>query len=100
MLIINKDQFKIGDLNINTNQILKSVNDTNKYLFDLSMQFKNLNIDLIESLGNRNLSGTIGEIFKYFLVSEFKMFKMKNVRSVPKCVMYHIVYKILRILPK
>ncbi|MDM0800979.1 hypothetical protein QTI34_10850 [Clostridium perfringens] len=51
---------------IATNDILKSIVDTNNYLIKTTSSFNTLGFDLLSALNQRNISGTIGEIFKHF----------------------------------
>ncbi|AMM95766.1 hypothetical protein UP17_25345 (plasmid) [Peribacillus simplex] len=70
--IIKNKTIKIGkDLPpIDSNDIINAVKETNEYILTLTNLFKNVEFDLFEALGQRNLSGLIGEIFSVFLAKK------------------------------
>jgi hypothetical protein len=63
-------------IEINSKKLLSAVVSSNNYIHEILYKFNELNIDFLESLGQRNLSGVIGEIFKHFLVRELKEFML------------------------
>ncbi len=56
-----------NEMNISLSMIKSAVRETNTYLSKLSNIFEELNFDLFGILGQRNLSGFIGEVFSHFL---------------------------------
>lgn len=71
--IINTDPI-IANHNLNTELILEVVVEANNYIIELNKLFKEIDFDLFEALGQRNLSGVIGEIFSRFFVNKFNDF--------------------------
>lgn len=73
---ISKKGIKIGDIEISTEIILKAAIQTNSYLFSLDKECKKLKVNFFQALGQRNLSGFIGEVYKSFFADEFEIIKM------------------------
>lgn len=74
---ICKNNFKIKNtIQISTDSVLKAIIDTNNYLDSLNQECKKLNINFFHALGQRNLSGFIGEVYKSFLDDTLKIIKM------------------------
>lgn len=58
---------QIGELSLSSADLIKAANDTNEYIIKLVSTFNDLGFDLFYSLGQRNISGFIGEIYKHIL---------------------------------
>lgn len=63
-----------NDTKISVDTIIQCINATNLYINELVELFGSLNFDLFEVLGQRNLSGVIGEIFSRFFCQHYKNF--------------------------
>lgn len=61
-----QDTFNSGSETIDTKHIINALDQTNIYISELCNLFLELNFDLFEVLGQRNLSGVIGEIYSRF----------------------------------
>lgn len=57
---------KYDDSTIDIQSILQSIVDTNNYIIKSYDLFDSISFDLFSALNQRNISGTIGEIFKQF----------------------------------
>ncbi|SFQ37362.1 hypothetical protein SAMN05421670_1811 [Psychrobacillus psychrotolerans] len=70
--VITNKSLPIGDgkPDIEIQDVIDAVSETNNYLLTLSELFIELDFDLFEVLGQRNLSGLIGEIFSVFLAKK------------------------------
>lgn len=64
--ILTRKSIEYDSTSIDTSLILKAVVDTNNYLIQSSKLFNSVGFDLFSALNQRNISGTIGEIFKHF----------------------------------
>ncbi|WP_374718213.1 hypothetical protein [Neobacillus sp.] len=74
---IIKQQTPLANTLFNTEDILETVIETNNYIIELTKLSKQKDFDLFDVLGQRNLSGLIGEIFSSFFCQKFKDF-VKN----------------------
>lgn len=72
--IILKQQTPLANTQFNTRDILDVVVETNNYIIQLSKLVEQKNFDLFDVLGQRNLSGLIGEIFSKFFSRKFSDF--------------------------
>jgi hypothetical protein len=70
---IKVDSVEIFGTQLETKSLVDCLSNTNIYLESLYKMFAELNFNLFEVLGQRNLSGLIGEIFSRFFCSEFDM---------------------------
>lgn len=75
--MINKTHFVENQVKIDfdhtsipVSQIIEAVVDTNNYLISLDELFRKIGFNLFITLGQRNLSGVIGEIFSRFLAAK------------------------------
>jgi len=59
---------KTHDVSISIDEITTAADNTNKYLVKLDALFSEIGFNLFTILGQRNISGVIGEIFSRFLV--------------------------------
>ena len=67
MTHICKKEVVVNGLTISKEQIISSIRNTNKYLNDISLYFEELELEIFHILGQRNISGLIGEVFSRFL---------------------------------
>lgn len=72
--IIKKDT-TIVNCQFDTQDILEVVVEANNYLVQLSHLFHKMDFDLFQVLGQRNISGVVGEIFSRFFSKKFTDFK-------------------------
>lgn len=70
MTHICKREIEVNGLTISKEQIVSSICKTNKYLDDISLYFEELELEIFHILGQRNISGLIGEVFSRFLEKE------------------------------
>jgi len=63
---VNVENIIYNEQTIGTDKVVDCINQTNSYIRLLSELFIELNFNLFEVLGQRNLSGVIGEIFARF----------------------------------
>ena len=61
-------------LRIATHQIVRCVDKANRYIGELHSLFTELRFDVFARLGQRNISGFLGEIFSRFLCLELTEF--------------------------
>jgi hypothetical protein len=73
---IVKESITIEEVTINTKDLIECVAKTNQYIQTLADLFQDLNFNLFEILGQRNLSGVIGEIFSRFFCKSFSEFSI------------------------
>lgn len=59
---------------ISSSELIEAANATNSYIKNLVSAFDELGFDIFCSLGQRNLSGFIGEIFKHILTAKHEGF--------------------------
>lgn len=71
--IFNSDT-PVADTILSTSDVLEVVIEANIYIIHLSNLFKEKNLDFFEVLGQRNLSGLVGEIFSRFFCKKFNPF--------------------------
>lgn len=67
-----KKTISVGSINIPSSALISVANETNDYIIKLTGLFSQLNFDIFYSLGQRNISGFIGEIYKNILASKYK----------------------------
>lgn len=67
---LNK-QIHIRDFTLNSSDLVEAANETNEYIQNLVSLFGELGFDIFYSLGQRNISGFIGEIYKNILANKF-----------------------------
>jgi hypothetical protein len=60
----------INDLRLSSQDVIHAVGKTNQYLNQISQYFIDLDIEIFHILGQRNISGFIGEVFSKFLEKE------------------------------
>lgn len=65
--IDNKKSITIRDLNISSSELIAVADETNSYICNLVRIFGDIDFDIFYSLGQRNISGFIGEIYKNIL---------------------------------
>ena len=73
---ISIKQFQIDEFQVSTDMVLKAVVATNNYLVNLDNECKKLNVKFFDALGQRNLSGFIGEVYKKFLADNLEIIKL------------------------
>lgn len=64
-----KKKITIRNYNLSSTTLIKVAEETNRYIQDLFSAFQSSDFDLFKSLGQRNISGFIGEIYKNILAS-------------------------------
>ena len=64
-----KKNITIRNYNLSSTTLIKVAEETNRYIQDLFSAFQSSDFDLFKSLGQRNISGFIGEIYKNILAS-------------------------------
>ena len=69
-----KENIQSNDLLVSGDTVVNSIQQTNEYLNQLCNLFTDLEFDLFEVLGQRNLSGVLGEIFSSFLCQNVEGF--------------------------
>lgn len=72
--INTNSSFTISATEITSDMLIHAAKSTNIYLITLSELFSQINFDVFYSLGQRNLSGFIGEIYKNILSAEVEPF--------------------------
>lgn len=65
-------QIQIRDFTLTSADLISVANGTNSYIQNLVSIFGELGFDIFQSLGQRNISGFIGEIFKHMLAQHFE----------------------------
>jgi hypothetical protein len=70
--IDNNRAIKIRSLEITSNSLIDVAQATNDYIKHLIDIFNSVGFDIFYSLGQRNISGFIGEIYKNILASKFE----------------------------
>lgn len=76
MNFINTEKnFIISETVITSETLINAAKRTNAYLVALSNMFSELHFDIFYSLGQRNLSGFIGEVYKSILSDQVKPFE-------------------------
>lgn len=60
---------RVYDVFISAAEIINAANSTNVYLIKLNSVFSEMGFNLFAILGQRNISGVIGEIFSHFLAA-------------------------------
>ena len=73
---IGRENFNVNNSIIPTKTILEAVVQTNNYLSDLDSECKKINVKFFHALGQRNLSGFIGEVYKKFLADILELVKL------------------------
>ncbi len=67
---------EVENIKIPSKLVLNAIVNTNNYLLNLNKECVKLNINFFEALGQRNLSGFIGEVYKKFLAESVKIVKL------------------------
>lgn len=61
----------IRNISLTSSNLISTAIDTNSYIRNLISIFNDINFDIFTSLGQRNISGFIGEIFKNILANNY-----------------------------
>jgi hypothetical protein len=69
-----KDTITFNNFNIESKEILLAITSTNNYLNYIINSFEEIGLNFLESLGQRNLSAVIGEIYKQFFSKQITEF--------------------------
>ncbi len=71
---IHKPELLVNSKTLNTQELLDVVTETNNYILQLTDLFTQMDFNLFEITGQRNLSGLLGEIFSTFFSMKFDDF--------------------------
>ncbi len=66
-----EEQIKIRNFTLTSADLISVAKDTNTYICNLVKIFEEIDFDIFYSLGQRNISGFIGEIYKNILANSF-----------------------------
>lgn len=69
-------EIHIRNIVVHSSDLIDAANATNTYIKDLVCIFNELGFDIFDSLGQRNISGFIGEIFKHMLACRVTSFDL------------------------
>lgn len=65
----------IRDFSLSSASLIAAANETNSYITLLAKLFRNIGVDFFNSLGQRNISGFIGEVYKHVLANTYPILK-------------------------
>ena len=68
-----EEEIKIRDFTLTSADLISVAQDTNSYICNLVKIFEEIEFDIFYSLGQRNISGFIGEIYKNILANKFSV---------------------------
>lgn len=71
-----KKHVSVRDTNIEVEHFIKSATESNTYLSELQTIFSQLDFNVFSRLGQRNISGFIGEVFKNFICKNVYCLKL------------------------